>query len=266
MEKIYCCGDRGNDATTAMLLNGNQWSNNPFWAFILLAMFRNGGFGFGDGAYGNAETQRQIATLQNTVADNHNADLLQSAIRGNADAIRELATNTGTNFNNLQQAICNVRAAIEQVGGQVGFSAERVINAVNLGDMNIVQQLKDCCCQTQQNILKMGYDNQLATCQQTHEIKDAITGSNYQMLDRLRDLGNGISQGFASTAYETQRQTCEIINSGKDNTQRIIDEMNKHWQNDTAQQLAEAKLKLSQQEQNNYIASLLKQNGCGCNC
>lgn len=31
-------------------------------------------------------------------------------------------------------------------------------NLNNLGDLNIVQQLKDCCCQTQQNLLKIGYE------------------------------------------------------------------------------------------------------------
>nr|DAJ12491.1 MAG TPA: rhomboid family protein-like protein [Bacteriophage sp.] len=58
----------------------------------------------------------------------------------------------------MQNSVCAVRSAIEQVGGSVGFSAERVINAANLGDMNIIQALKDCCCQTQQNIIKMGYE------------------------------------------------------------------------------------------------------------
>lgn len=48
-----------------------------------------------------------------------------------------------------------------QVAGQVGFSAERVINAVNLGDCNVIQALQNCCCQTQRQIadFRAGQDN-----------------------------------------------------------------------------------------------------------
>ena len=72
-----------------------------------------------------------------------------SAIKGNGDALNTLAANLNCDFNQLQSAVCNVQSAIQQVGGQVGYSAEKVINAANLGDLNIVQQLKDCCCTTQ---------------------------------------------------------------------------------------------------------------------
>lgn len=70
------------------------------------------------------------------------------------DTITQLASNLNCDFNSLNDAICAVRSGIQDVAGKVGFSAERVINAANLGDLNIVQQLKDCCCQTQQNLLK----------------------------------------------------------------------------------------------------------------
>lgn len=33
-----------------------------------------------------------------------------------------------------------------KVGGEVGFSAERVINAVNAGDCNVIKAISDCCC------------------------------------------------------------------------------------------------------------------------
>lgn len=39
-----------------------------------------------------------------------------------------------------------------KVGGEVGFSAERVINAVNAGDCNVIKAISDCCCTTQRSI------------------------------------------------------------------------------------------------------------------
>ena len=70
-------------------------------------------------------------------------------IKGNTTAIGQLATNLNCDFNTLNSAICDVKAGIQQVAGQVGFSAERVINAVNMGDCNVIQAIKDCCCTTQ---------------------------------------------------------------------------------------------------------------------
>ena len=67
------------------------------------------------------------------------------AIKGNATAIGQLASNLNCDFNTLQNVICCVKSAIEHVSGQVGYSAERVINAVNMADCNIIQALKDCC-------------------------------------------------------------------------------------------------------------------------
>lgn len=80
----------------------------------------------------NAEIQGQLNAIRNQMSDNQNSGLLMDAVKGN------------------NNAICAVRSGIQDVAGKVGFSAEKVINAVNLGDLNIVQQLKDCCCQTQQ--------------------------------------------------------------------------------------------------------------------
>lgn len=45
--------------------------------------------------------------------------------------------------------VCSVAMV---VGGEVGFSAERVINAVNAGDCNVIKAISDCCCTTQRSI------------------------------------------------------------------------------------------------------------------
>lgn len=92
------------------------------------------------------------------MSDNQNSALLMGAVQGNNTDLKTLGANLNCDFNQLETAVNAVRSAIDQVAGQVGFSSERVINAANLGDLNIVQQLKDCCCQTQQNIIKMGYE------------------------------------------------------------------------------------------------------------
>jgi hypothetical protein len=48
-----------------------------------------------------------------------------------------------------------------------------VTNAINLGNLNLVQQLKDCCCGLKSQILEQGYQGQLQIVKQTDELKDS---------------------------------------------------------------------------------------------
>jgi hypothetical protein len=80
--------------------------------------------------------------------DNHTSDLLMSAIQGNNHAIQEASTRLGCDINAIASAVQGVRSDIASVGSQLGFSSERIINAVNQGDCGVIQALKDCCCET----------------------------------------------------------------------------------------------------------------------
>lgn len=241
VEKIYCCdrGDNDNALAAAILAGNNRrddwgpmaamvgggmnnWMNNPFAYLMFLALFRNGGFGFGDGngagvATQGIETQAQLNAIRTQLQDNQNADCIKSAIQGNGFALSQLAQTLNIDFNTLQKCCCDVQAAIQQVAGQVGFSTERVINAVNLGDCNIIQALQNCCCQTQRQIADFRGDLFLQNCKDTAELRNG-----------QRDLGQAITQGFAQTAYQAQQDKCDIIRAGQDNTQRIIDTLNRY--------------------------------------
>lgn len=223
VDKIYCCDRGSNDILAAAMLgkkdtdpmalmaamNGgaNNWMNNPWMYLIFLALFGGNGLGFGNRGLQGTEIQSQIDSLRNQMADNHNSDLLMSAIKGNDNAISALAASLNCDFNQLQGGICAVRSAIEQVGGQVGFSAERVINAVNMGDCNVIQAIKDCCCNTQQNILRMGYENQLGQ-------KDI----EYKIQTGLDFVNRSVERGFSGIGFQMQQDKCDIVRAGQDNT------------------------------------------------
>lgn len=109
-------------------------------------------------------------------------DLLMQAINGNKDAINTLSTNLNCDVKSIDNALCSIQNAIGKVGGEVGFSAERVINAVNAGDCNVIKAISDCCCTTQRsidsinlNLTQMNADNRLSICQQTNTLQNAIT-------------------------------------------------------------------------------------------
>lgn len=226
----------------ALMNGGSNWQNNPF-IYLVWMMFANRMWGGERDCAGNA----QYMALQNQISDNQNANLVMDGIKGTTDAVRQLAANLNCDFNTLNSAICDVRSGIQQVAGQIGFSSERVINAVNMGDCNVIQAIQNCCCQTQQSILKMGYENQLANCNQTNVLSNAIQGVNV-----------GLERGFSAVAYETQKQTCDLLNAGNSNTQRIIDVLNNHWNSELQQKYDDVRTELSQYRQSAYLISQLK--------
>ena len=230
-EKVYCypnndsnqallgalLGKENNGMTMAALLNGakdNQW-DNPF-VYLVWMMFAQRLWGNqndnGQNAQ-NIELQNQIQSLRSQISDNQNSGLIMDAIKGNACALNQLAANLNCDFNTLNGAICDVRQGISQLSGQVGFSAERVINAITNGNLQLTQALKDCCCQTQQNIIKMGYENQLGQ-------KDLIN----QMQQGFSYTNTGMERGLSNIGNLIQNVACDLKTNANGNTQKLIDD------------------------------------------
>lgn len=236
--------------------DADMW-NNPFAYMMMMGVMK---WMYGDnwnnrdnGAdVQRAEIQSQIESLRNQMADNQNSNLLMGAIQGNGNDLKMLASNLNCDFNALQNSICGIQAGIQQLGGQVGFSAERVINAISQGNLQMTIALKDCCCQTQQNIIKMGYDNQLGQ-------KDIVN----QMQQGFSYTNTGIERAASNLGFQMQQDKCDIIRAGENNTQRIIDTLTGHWSQEQANEIQDLKFKNSQLQQNIYLANVMN-GGCGC--
>ena len=246
-------------AMAAMMRNrddDDMW-NNPFAYMMMMGMMR---YMYGadwnnrdNGAdVQRAEIQGQIESLRNQMADNQNSNLLMGAIQGNVNDLKMLASNLNCDFNALQNSICGIQAGIQQLGGQVGFSAERVINAISQGNLQMTIALKDCCCQTQQNIIRMGYENQMGQ-------KDIVN----QMQQGFNYTNTGIERAASNLGFQMQQDKCDIIRAGENNTQRIIDTLTGHWSQEQANEIQDLKFKNSQLQQNIYLANLMN-GGCGC--
>lgn len=183
------------------------------WMYMMRWMNGNGEWGNNNGL--EAATQRQIQTLSDQMNDNHTSDLIMTAIQGNNAAIQEVSTRLGCDLNAIASAVQSVRSDINSVGSQLGFSSERIINAVNQGDCGVIQALKDCCCETQKSILTQNYENRIAISDATARLKDTV---NY--------VGLQVEKGFSDSNYQTQAQTCSlqttIRDTGTSNTNAII--------------------------------------------
>lgn len=172
-------GGGGTDSATAMAM----MNNNPWMYLVMLALFGNGGFGFGNrgGVAANGvldmETQNKLNSLQAQINDNNNNAWAREAITSNGTraefAISQLAQNLGVSVAELRNAIGAVNAGIAQLGAQNGMGFAGVTNAINLGNLNLVQQLKDCCCSLKTQVLEQGYQGRIETINQTN---DLLTG------------------------------------------------------------------------------------------
>lgn len=171
---------RGIDPNLLVALNGKN-GNNGFggdgswllWViflFFLFPLMGRGGWGNGFGG-GNEGGCPSGAGLANLINNDNGRELLMSAIQGNGQAINNLATNLNCSVGQIQQAINGVSAKVAEVGCQVGMSSQQIINAIQAGNASIASQMAQCCCDVKGAIQQQGYENRIATINQTDDLK-----------------------------------------------------------------------------------------------
>ena len=164
-----------NDTATAMAM----MNNNPWMYLVMLALFGGGNWG-NQGTNGvlDVETQSKLNSLSTQINDNNNNQWAREAIQGNTFAISQLSQSLGVDYNALQGAINGVVMAITNLGAQNGMGFAGVTNAINLGNLNLVQQLKDCCCGLKTQILEQGYQGRIETINQTNDLQTSLRVEN----------------------------------------------------------------------------------------
>lgn len=170
----------------------NMWGgqNGLLWIFLILL------FGWGGNGYGNrgqAVTETVEAAIQKARADGVSDNMLMDAIKGNQSAIQTLATTFNTDITAVQQSLCALNGGLDKISGQIGLSGQQVINAIQTGNMNIIQQLMNCCCETKALILEQANATRMATMEQTNTLSD-----------RMRT-------GFAETHQLIGAQTAQMV-------------------------------------------------------
>ena len=202
---------RGLDPNLLLAMNkGNGGFGEGGWfMWVIFLFFLMGWGGNGWGGFGNNGRGGYVA---NEINNDYGRSLLMDAIGGNRNAISNLATQLNCTEGQIQGAINALSTQMSNVGNQVGMSGQQIVNAIQQGNMTIAQQLAECCCRTNNAITAMDGNIKLAMCQQTGALNNAIN-----------NVLNEQEKGFASSAYETQRQTCELQDSIKASTQQILD-------------------------------------------
>lgn len=172
---------QGVDPNVLLAMKGNNgfggeggWFMWVIFLFFLMGWGGNGWGGFGNNGRGG---------LANEINNDYGRGLLMDAIGGNRNALSNLATQLNCTEGQIQSAISVLTSQVQSVGNQVGMSGMQTINALQQGNMQIAQQIANCCCQTNNNITTQGYENKLAICQQTHSINDNANANALMLRD-----------------------------------------------------------------------------------
>lgn len=152
--------------------NGGFFGNNGGFQdiialIVIAAIFGNGNFGFGGGNNSNS-TEREM---------------IMSAIQKNGVDLNQLASSINCSVGQIESAINAVSTQLCNIGSQIGMTGQQIINSIQSGNSALATQLADCCCKTQNSITTMGYENQLAMCNQTNTLVNTANQNTLSLRD-----------------------------------------------------------------------------------
>ena len=259
------CNKQGLDPNAVFAMMNNRgncgWGDMGACWIVILLIFGWGGWGGFGGGFGGRGNAQGLADLGNLVNNDAGRELLMNAIQGNATAIGQLSTKLGCDYNALSGAIQNLSTQL----CNLGMGQKDVIFAIQNGNQAILSKLCDCCCDLRQQVADFRGDIALQMCNQTNSLTNSINFVN-----------SSVERGFSSVAYETQRQTCDIINAMNAGFNAIKEREDAREIQNLRDQVQAYQLSASQQQQTaNLIAQLrpcpspsyIVPNpfGCGCN-
>lgn len=175
--------------------NGGFFGNNGGFQdiialIVIAAIFGNGNFGFG----GN-----------NNQGNSAEREMIMSAIQRNGIDLNQLAGSINCSVGQIESAINAVSTQLCNIGSQIGMSSQQIINSIQAGNSALATQLADCCCKTQNAITTMGYENQLAMCNQTNTL---VNTANQNTLS-LRDGATANTQAIIAKLDAIQNQALQ---------------------------------------------------------
>lgn len=166
----------------ALMNNGGGFGGgNWMWIIFLFFLYGWGGNGLfgGRGAAGGLGAE---------INGDYGRSLLLQAINGNGTAISQLASTLNCDVNAIQSAIHSVQQSVASVGTQVGMTGAQVTSAINAGNQALSSQLAQCCCDNKLLITTQGYENRIATAEQTAFLGAKIDNQTNVITDKFCDL------------------------------------------------------------------------------
>lgn len=222
--------------------------NSAWWIIIFLAILwgKNGFGNNGNGTNGSGGTSvtdgyvlaSDFATLQRQLDGGFDrlGNRIENVNNGICEGFYAQNTNLLNGFSGVQQTLCQGFSGINQ----------NIANA----NYDTTSAIKDCCCQTQQNLAQLGYNLQNCCC----TIERGQDSINFNMQNGINTLQN-------TMCFNTR----DIIDNQNANYRALHDEIvanrieDKNAQIQMQQNEINAlRLSASQQAQNNYLINQLR--------
>lgn len=192
-----------------------------------------GGFGGNGFGRGGNDASRLASQLNNDA----NTNLLMQAINGNKEAISSLSNTLNCDINAVQTALNTINSGVSQISCDTKLSSCEVINAITSGNASLASELANCCCTTQRsidavnnNITKMGYENQLSVCNQTNNLVNTMNSNTLA----LRDSGTANTQSIIAKLDAMQNQALlDKIDSLRERNSTLLTQLSQEHQTAT---------------------------------
>lgn len=248
-------------------------SGEGWWVIILFALIfgwgRGGWGGNTDGNGGNGGTYlgENYALITDNATLERKIDGVYAGICDSTFALNNTITNGFASAQNtMTQGFAGLNTALVSQGYETRNAVTQDTIA-NMQNTNLLQgAIKDCCCQTQQNLADVKYT-----------IGSTGAGIQTQIQKCCCDVERQIERGFADTNYAMASQNCATLQAIDKVGDRIIDRLTQDKLDALRDENAALRLSASQSAQNQYLINQLKPLpipsfqvsnpwGCNCNC
>lgn len=207
--------------------NGNGWGDDLFAILLLFILMGWGGMGGFGGARGGMMGNGQGGVVP-FVQNDANTAVIMQAVQRNGYDIQSLATALNTSSDAVLAAINGLGMQICNIGNQMGMNTNQIVTAIMQGNNAIQSQIFQCCCQTNENITKMGYENQLSVCNQTNTL---VNTANQNTL-ALRDAGTANTDAIISKLDAMQNQALlDKIDTLRERNSTLVNQLSQEHQN-----------------------------------
>lgn len=255
-------------AMTPLTGDGNNgFGGDGAWWIIILFLFAFCGWGGNWG--GNGAGYGGVSENYTLISDMGQLERKIDTVNG---GLCDGFYSTAQLINGVNMQAANNTAALTQVITAQGYDTRNAITQDTISNMQgfngVNAAIKDCCCQTQQNL------------------KDV----NYLIATQANGITTAINQGLCQTNFNASTNTRDIIDNQNANTRAILEKLSAQELEAKNAQIAALEQKVnalnlaaSQEAQNNYLVNTLtsqiaprpipafavnppyQYTGCGCN-
>lgn len=267
----------GLSASDVALLQGNGRNSmggfgdgEGWWVIILFALIfgwgRNGWGGSSDNGNGGTYLGENYALITDNATLERKIDGVYAGICDSTFALNNTMTN---GFASAQNTMTQGFAGLNTALVTQGYETRNAVTQDTIGNMqntNLLQgAIKDCCCQTQQNLADVKYT-----------IGSTGAGIQNQIQSCCCDVERQIERGFADTNYAMATQNCATLQAIDKVGDRIIDRLTQDKLDALRDENSALRLSASQSAQNQYLINQLRpcpspayvvpNPYCNCNC